>query len=552
MTQNQNAGAYLGFLSTQRPPAIGTQGAVASPNYLATQAGQEVIKQGGHAIDAAITMNTVLCVVYPHMAGLGGDLFSLIWDKDSGAVEAINGSGKSGQNVTSEFYLSKGYDEIPQRGPLAANTVPGTVHAWWEMHQKYGKVEWTELFTRAIHYAENGFPISNKFSDFLAEKQDVLQMHEETKSIFLKDDYLAKEGDLFKQPDLANSLKLIAEKGPSVFYEGELADKIIAGLEKHGGLLTKEDLESHQTEWQEPLQSTYRGYDVFQVRPNTQGLASLIILNILEEFDLNEIGDNTPDYYHLMAEATKLAFLYRDEWVTDENDMKRKPEELIAKELGKELAGKIRFDQLTPELERKKDLPIFQTSRDTTYMCAVDNDGNTCSLIQSVYHEFGSGFIAEGTGFILQNRGSFFSLDENHPNCLKPGKKTFHTIIPAMMLKDGKPFMLYGSMGGEGQPQTQAAIATRVIDFGYNIQQAIEAPRWLHGKTWGADSETFKLEGRISDSITDELAKRGQLVERLGDWTGTMGHAQGIVFDHEKGTLSAGADPRGDGLGLSW
>lgn len=552
MLQNRSTGAYSDFLSTHRPPAIGTAGAVASPHYLATQAGQEIVKEGGHAVDAAIAMNTVLCVVYPHMAGLGGDLFSLVWDKNSEKVEAVNGSGKSGKEVTTEYFKSQNHEEIPSRGPLSANTVPGTVDAWWELHQKYGKVEWQSLFSKAIHYAEHGFPLSHKFCEFISSKKDVLEQYEETKNTFIKNGQFPREGDLFYQPDLAHSLKLISENGPTVFYNGEIADKIISSLREHGGLLTKADLQSHKSEWEEPLSTSYRGFDAYQIRPNTQGLASLIILNILEEFDLNSIGDNTPDYYHLMAEATKLAFLYRDEWVTDENHMDKDPEELIAKSIGKELAAKIQFDRTSPELERRKELPLFKNNEDTTFMCAVDEQGNACSLIQSIYHEFGSGFIPEGTGFILQNRGSFFSLNPEHPNSLEPFKKTFHTIIPAMMLKDGKPYMLYGSMGGEGQPQTQAAMVTRVIDFGYNIQQAIEAPRWLHGKTWGEDSETFKLEGRISDNIFDELEKRGQMVERLADWSGTMGHAQGIVADQKRGTLSAGADPRGDGIGLSW
>ena len=552
MSNTHLSGACPEFLSTRRPPAIGTGGAVASPHYLATQAGQEILKSGGHAVDAAIAMNTVLCVVYPHMAGLGGDLFSLIWDKESEKVKALNGSGKSGKDVTIDYYASNGHEEIPSRGPLAANTVPGTVDAWWEMHQRYGKMAWESLFTQAIHYADHGFPLSEKFSDFIYDKKDVLEQYEEAKKIFIKDGRFPKEGDLFKQPDLAHSLKLISGNGPSVFYDGEIADKIISSLQKHGGLLKKKDLQDHASEWQEPLSSSYRGYEVYQVRPNTQGLASLIILNILEQFDVNKIGDNTADYYHLMAEATKLAFLYRDEWVTDEAYMERKPEELIAKDIGKELARHIKFDGLSPALERQEDLPLFKENRDTTYMCAVDEEGNACSLIQSIYHEFGSGFVPEGCGFLLQNRGSFFSLDPNHPNRLEPGKKTFHTIIPAMMLKNGNPYMIYGSMGGEGQPQTQAALVTRVVDFGYNIQQAIEAPRWLHGKTWGEESKTFKLEGRIPTSITDELEKRGQLVERVEDWTGTMGHAQGIVIDEERGVMSAGADPRGDGIGLSW
>jgi len=550
MTQKVKRGASLEFLSTKRPPAFGTKGAVASPHYLASQTGQEIVKQGGHAADAAIAMNAVLTVVYPHMAGLGGDLMALVWDKENDEVEELNGSGKSGKEVTRDVY--EDHDVIPQRGPLAANTVPGVVDGWWQLHQKYGKLEWRALFEDAIYYARNGFPISNKLSNYILEKREVLEEYDETKRIFLKNGEVPNEGDIFVQKDLANSLEKISEEGASVFYQGEIADKIVDDLQKQGGKLVKSDFTNHKSEWSTPLTTSYRGYDVYEMRPNTQGVAALTILNILEEFDIQNIKDNTADYYHLIAEATKLAFLYRDEWVTDENKMNKSPEEFATKELGKELAAKIQFDQVTPELKRKEELPIFKTNKDTTYMSVVDEEGNGVSLIQSIYHEFGSGFIPKGTGMILQNRGSSFSLDTNHPNCLEPNKRTFHTIIPAMMLKNDKPVMLYGTMGGEGQPQTQTAIVTRVVDFGYNIQQAIEAPRWLHGRTWGAESITFKMESRIPNGVMNELEKRGQLVERLGPYSDTLGHAQGIIINQETGVLSAGADPRGDGIALSW
>lgn len=548
--RKNNKGASLEFLTTKRPPAIGTKGAVASPHYLATQVGQEVLKKGGHAVDAAIAMNTVISVVYPHMGGLGGDLIALIWDRDTNEVEELNGSGKSGKDVDDKLYGEE--EAIPERGPLSANTIPGTVDGWWEMHQKYGKMEWQSLFTAAIDYAENGFPISDKLSNMIKEKKEIISAYEETKNHFIRNGHIPLEGEIFKQPDLAHSLKLIAEKGPDVFYNGEIAEKIVNSLEKHGGKLTKEDFDVHQAEWSTPMSTSYRGHDIFEVRPNTQGIAALIIFNILEEIDIQEIGDNTPDYYHLMTEATKLAFLYRDTWVTDERDMDIDPEIFSTNKLGKVLNSRIHKDYVTSEIERQENLPIFKTNEDTTYMCAVDQEGNAVSLIQSIYHEFGSAFMPEETGFVLHNRGSSFSLDSDHPNYIKPGKHPFHTIIPAMVMKNGKPVMLMGSMGGEGQPQTQAAILTRVIDFGYNIQQAIEAPRWLHGRTWGDDSDTLKLEGRISDGIVEALSRRGQHVERLANWTDTMGHAQGITIDQNTGVLSAGADPRGDGLGLSW
>jgi gamma-glutamyltranspeptidase/glutathione hydrolase len=547
---NFQKGVELDFLTTKRPPALGTKGAVASPHYLASQLGQEVIKKGGHAVDSAIAMNAVLAVVYPHMAGLGGDLMALVWDKENNEVEEFNGSGRTGQAVTRETYGD--YDTIPERGSLAANTVPGVVDAWWKLHQKYGKLEWKNLFETAIDYAKNGFPISEKLSGYIRDYRADLEKHEEISKIFLKDDRIPEEGEIFIQEDLGHSLELIAEKGPEVFYDGELTEKIVKGLQNEGGFLTKEDFKKHQGEWSTPLTTNYRGYDVYEMRPNTQGISALIILNILENYDIQGIGDNTADYYHLMTEATKSAFLYSNEWLTDEEYMTKRPEEFTSKELAKELANNIEPQTITENLMDKENLPIFNTNTDTTYMSVVDEEGNTVSLIQSVYHEFGSMFIPEGTGLILQNRGTAFSLDPDVANTLEPGKKTFHTIIPTMMLKDGKPVMSYGTMGGEGQPQTQAAIVTRVIDLGYNIQQAIEAPRWLYGRTWGASSRTLKLESRIPDGIIRELKNRGHSIERLEDYSQTMGHAQGITINPDTGVLSAGADPRGDGIGLSW
>lgn len=545
-----NPGAFLEFLQPKRPPSFGKEGAVTSPHYLATLAGEDIVKRGGHAAEAAIATNAVLAVVYPHMAGLGGDLMALVWDKEEREVVEFNGSGRSGQSATLEAFTD--HEQIPERGPLSVVTVPGAVNAWWSLHQRYGKLEWESLFERAIHYAEQGFPVSKKFSDFIYEKRSVLEEYEETREHFLPDGAAPLEGELFRQPDLARSLTLIAEQGPKAFYDGEITEKIVASMERHGGILTREDFRRNETEHDQPISTSYHEYEVFQTRPNTQGAAALIILNILEHFDLASIGDNTPEYYHLMAEATKLAFLYRDEWITDEHDMDMDPEIFADDKVGKELADKINMQEISEGSFRTRELPIFRMNRDTAYMAVVDQEGNACSLIESVYHEFGSAFMPEGTGFLLHNRGSSFELDPDHPNNLAPDKYTFHTIIPAMMLKDGEPVMLYGTMGGEGQPQTQAALVTRVVDFGYNIQQAIEAPRWLHGRTWGADSDSLKLEGRISDVVIQDLKHRGHDVEKVEDWSNSMGHAQGITIDPETGVLGAGADPRGDGIGISW
>lgn len=277
-------------------------------------------------------------------------------------------------------------------------------------------------------------------------------------------------------------------------------------------------------------------------------MAALMMLNYLEEYDMNEIGDQTPEYYHLMAEVAKLAFTFRDRYVTDPRTIDIPLEDLLSKQHVQKTNEQISKETAAD----KEDHWDLITNRDTVYMAVVDSEGNGVSLIESIFHEFGSMFIPEGTGILLQNRGSFFSLDEDHPNSLEPGKHTFHTIIPAMALKDGDLFMLYGSMGGEGQPQTQASLVTRVIDYGYDIQQAIEAPRWLYGKTWGEDTESFKLESRATSAVFEVLKTKGHDVQLAPEWAEEMGHAQGIVINKNKGMLSAGADPRGDGIALSW
>lgn len=556
---NYTGGIFLGlqkgknysFLETGRPVAEGMNGAVTSPHYLATQTGKRILDQGGHAVEAAIAVNAVLCVVIPHMAGLGGDLFALIWDQDEKEVKSMHGSGKSGSYVNREAYKQKELREIPERGPLAANTIPGTVDAWWELHQQYGRLKWEVLFEDAVHYAESGFPITDKVSNFIQEKAELLSDHATTKQVFFKNDRPILAGELLVQPDLAWSFNQIAQSGRDAFYNGEITDKIIASMEKHGGLLVKEDFKEHSLEWERPLSTSYRGYEIYQVKPNTQGIAVLMMLNMLEKNDMTSIQDGTPEYYHLLAETAKLKFRFRDKWVTDLETIDLPYDELLSKSFSSEVYDHFSWDDVYRE-EELEELPEVDDGRDTAYLSVVDKEGNSISLIQSIFHEFGSGFMPEGCGFFLQNRGSHFSLDENHPNTLEPNKRTFHTIIPGMALKDGKPFMLFGAMGGEGQPQTQCAMLTKVIDFGYNMQQAIEAPRWLYGRTWGEDSSTLKLEGRVPDEIINDLRRRGHAVEIVEDYSQTMGHAQGIIIDHERGVYSAGADPRGDGIALCW
>lgn len=531
--------------NTGRPVVMGMRHMVSTPHYLASVAGNAALEQGGTAVDAIIAANAVLAVVYNHMSGLGGDMFAQVWDPKTGKVEALNASGRAGSEATLDFFRSQGMSQIDARGPLAAITVPGVVDGWWQLHQRYGKLPWQALFQHAIDHA-GGFPLSEKFVDFIARYRSRLEPYASTANIYLPGGNPAKPGSVLRQPDLARSLTLIAEKGVDVFYRGELAERIIRGLRSAGGILNTDDFAAHVSDWVEPIRTEYRGYEITELPPNTQGIAALMILNILETYDMAQIGEGTADYYHLMTEAVKLAFSDRDRWVTDPAHVEIPIDRLLSKDYARQQAARIKMQLASSEEE----LESAQLGGDTVYLCAVDGEGQVVSLIQSPYYEFGSAFVVPGTGILMQNRGSFFSLNPQHVNVLAPGKRTFHTIIPAMALQDGKPVLAFGTMGGEGQPQTQAALLTRIVDYGMSVQQAIEAPRWLFGRTWGQESRTLKLEGRIPDRVADELLNRGHAVEMMQDWAQTMGHAQAIWIDREQGVLHGGADPRGDGLAV--
>lgn len=537
------------FLETGRSSVRGRRGAVTTPHYLATQTGENIIRKGGHAVEAAIASNAVLSVVYPHMAGLGGDLFALVKDKEDKDVTALNGSGKSSETVNIDYFKDRGYDSIPEKGPLSANTVPGTVDAWEKLHENYGRLKWHELFDEAIYYAEEGFPVTEKLADFILQEQHTIEQFDKTASVFLPGGTPLKANEILVQTELAKTFKSISKDGASVFYQGEVGKNMIASLQDAGGFLTEDDLKNHTSEWQDPISSPYRDdYEIFQLKPNTQGVAALMMLNIISQFDFTHIRDNTPQYYHLLAESAKIAFQYRDQWVSDPDTENVPVAHLLSSNQTKSMIDSFKEDKANTSSELNK-MPELKANRDTTYFAVVDGEGNAVSMIQSVYHEFGSGFMADG-GFVLQNRGSFFSLDGNHINRLEPGKKTFHTIMPGMILKNNEPYLLLGAMGGEGQPQTQSALITRIIDFGYDVQQAIEAPRWLYGRTWGDDSDSLKFEKRISDSTVQTLTNFGHEVELLPAFSQTMGHAQ--VIRIEDAFYEAGADPRGDGIALSW
>jgi oxamate amidohydrolase len=538
----------------KRLPAQGAEAMVVSPHRLASRAGLAILEQGGGAVEAAVAVAAALTVVYPHMNALGGDNFWLIYNAKSGELKALNASGRSGEAASIGFYTRLGYDQIPARGYLAANTVPGAVSGW-ESAYDYARtamgarLPWAHLLEAAIGYARAGFPLSASQEQWtrvnINPADDTfrhLQRFAGFRKTFLRTDGQPyKAGELFRQGELADTLSILAREGPRSFYTGVIAQAIVTELQANGGMLTASDFAQHTADWVTPLTVGYRDLQACNFPPNTQGVASLAILNILNNFDLTAVGEGTADHCHLIVEATKQAFADRDRWVTDPEFADIPLEYLLSVEHGKAQAARIAMSQAALKVDR------LDPKGDTVWLGVVDKAGNAVSLIQSIYHDFGSGIVVGDTGVILQNRGSFFSLEPGNINCLAPRKRTFHTLNPAMLFKQGKPYLVYGTMGGEGQPQTQAAIVTRIIDFGLNVQEAIDAPRWLYGRTWGACANDLKIEGRLGPTALEELSRRGHQVNVMDDYTDVMGHAGAILIDPATGVRYGAADPRSDG-----
>ena len=519
---------------------VGTKSMVVSPHYLASMAGDEILQKGGNAFDAAVAVSACLAVVYPHMTGLGGDSFWLMYDAKEQKVASYNGSGRSGCKVTRELY--KGKDCIPFRGIESVITVPGMVDSWDAIIQKYGKLTLNDVLQPAIEYAEHGFPYSKDQRTHTENNVDLLNSIPETADIFLPNQTIPEVNEKFVQTKLACSLKLIAAEGRDVFYKGELAEQIVSSLQKKGGYLTLEDFAEHHGDWTDPIHTTYRGYTMYQVPPNSQGFTGLMALNILENFDVRKIPHGSSEYYHLLVESLKLSFQDRNRELTDPSFHHIPLQRLLDKQYAHGLSEQISFT-------RALDVTTNPVGSDTAHAAVVDKDGNAVSFIQSLYFEFGSAMVAGETGIIMQNRGSFFSLDPSEANCLEPRKRSFHTLMPAMACKNGKPAVVYGTQGGEGQPQTQTIIITRMLDYGMNPQQAITEPRFVWGRTWGEDTQELKMEGRITEEVSNQLIKAGHIVNRVDDFHLSMGHANAIVID-KQGFLHGGTDPRSDGAAI--
>lgn len=530
---------------------------VATPHYLATAAGLDALRRGGSAVDALIAANAVLAVAYPHWSGLGGDGFWLIYDPARGAARGLNASGPAAGLASREFYHERGFDDVlPTHGPLAALTVPGAVDGWRLAHEQHGRLAWEELFADAIRHARDGVAATRSLCYWLGWRRDEILRHPPGER-FLPGGRVLRVGEPFVQPELAGSLERLARGGArDAFYDGELAERICAGLP--GSPLRPADFAAYRAEWVEPIRASYRGHTVLQIPPNSQGLAALQILKLIEGYDVAAWGDGSADYLHHLAEAVKLAFADRDAWVADPRSVQIPLDRLLDDGY---LAGRRRqidsrlatdYDEVPPGIPFPGGPGARQVGGDTCYFCAVDADGLVASAIQSLYKDFGSMAYGGDTGILLQNRGASFSLDSSSANRLEPGKRPFHTLIPAMLLLDGRPHLAYGTMGGNGQPQTQAALVTRLVDYGYDVQQAIEAPRWVVGQTLGPRQKQLYLEGRIPDPVVRELVYRGHDVRMVLHWQEDMGHAQAIRIHQKSGFLEGGADPRGDGIALGY
>lgn len=525
-----------------RPVTLARRGIVAAPHYLAAEAGLDLLKAGGNAIDAAIAASAMLQVVYPFVCGLGGDVFMLIYDARSAQLYGLNGSGRSPQAATIERYHDLGYTTMPTRG-IHSVTVPGCASGWDAAALRFGRLGLAAALAPAISYAEEGFAVGPNLHDALTRASTHTEAHRSWHTHFLPDSAIPPVGAIQRYPTLAHTLRTLAQNGSQEFYRGTIAEQIADFFAQEGGLITRDDLAAHQSNWVTPLSVPFRDLTIYELPPNTQGIAALQMLGILNRRQLGEHA-LSPETLHIAVEAKKLAFADRARYLTDPAFMSVDPAALIAPEYLDERAALIDPTRAQPSLAPGAFMG------DTVYMCAADREGNVVSLIQSNYMGFGSGVVVDGTGIVLQNRGAYFSLDPNAANALAPRKRTLHTLIPSMALRDGRPAIVFGTMGGDGQGQTHLQVYTALARFGLNMQQAIEMPRWVHGA--GEEGEMLKIEGRVPQETLEALHQLGHNVQEVEPWLPLMGYAQGILFDQSNGVMQGGSDPRAEGIAAGW
>lgn len=521
-----------------------SRGMVTSPHHLASQAGLSVLQDGGNAVEACVAVAATLAVVYPHMTGIGGDGFWLVSEPD-GSVYSINACGAAGENVSTALYRNHQLEAIPWRGPLAAITPAGTISGWQAALAKSGSnLPLSRLLRDAVRYAEAGVSVTKGGAEVAASKDNELRNDPGYSDVFRPDGVPMKEGQQLKQPALARTLERLCADGLGSFYHGPLGADIAADLERVGSPLTATDLKSHTADQRNPLSLKIKGAELFNTAPPTQGLTSLLILALFDRLEASEVDGF--DHVHGLVEATKQAFIhYRDIGLGDPAFMSEDAQAQLDDGAG--------LDAMARNIDGEKALPWPHRTEagDTTWFGAVDHEGRVVSSIQSTYFEFGSGVVLPETGIVWQNRGASFRLKPDGWNSLKPGRKPFHTLNPALAKFDDGRIMAYGTMGGEGQPQTQAAIFSRYARFGIPLQAAITAPRWLLGRTWGEQSVSLKLESRFPERLIEQLREAGHDVEVLGGFETVMGHA-GALCRHPDGLIEGATDPRSDGAVAPW
>ena len=522
-----------------RSPVLARNGMVAASQPLAAQAGLRVLQEGGNAFDAAVATAATLAVVEPMMTGPGGDLFVLAHVAETGERVGLNASGFSPQAATPDFFSERGLASIPLDGAFSV-TVPGAVDGWITLLERYGSWPLERVLAPAIGYAEDGFPVSEIIGGdwgVHAPKSTDLEF----RRVYLKDDGAPyAHGDVFHNPDLARTLRAIARLGRDGFYSDLTGEAIVVALQQRGWPLTADDLAFQRSDWVEPIATTYRGVEVFELPPNGQGMATLSMLNLLEGFEPAALGHNSADLLHVMIETKKLAYADLAAWLADPEQARLPTAELISKPYAARRRSAI--DPL--RAAERVSTGVAPGASDTVYLTVVDRDRNAVSFINSLFHSFGSKLVAPGTGVILQNRGALFTLAEGHPNRIAPRKRPYHTIIPAMACRDGRPWLSFGVMGGDMQPQGQAQVLVNRVDFGMNVQLAGEAARFRHNPDDGVS-----LESGVGATVATELARRGHV---LGFKPGVFGGYQAIEIDWERGILIGGTDPRKDGVVAAW
>ena len=529
-----------------RSEVIAPHGMAATSQPLATQVALDILKAGGSAVDAAIAANATLGLMEPTGCGIGGDLFAIVWDADDQELVGLNASGRAPELMTLEYFTEHGLAAIPDFGPLTVS-VPGAVDGWFELHDRYGRLSMHEILAPAIAYARSGFPVSQTIAHAMAGDAGYIGHYPGFAETYMTDGRMPEKGEMFRNPRLADTYETLARAGRDAFYAGEIAQTIDAYMTENGGLLRYADLAAHESEWVTPVSTNYRGWDVYELPPNGQGIAALQILNILEGFDIAAMGFASAEYLHTLVEAKKLAYEDRARYYADMDFANVPVERLIAKDYAAERRKLIAPDRAAMSYAAGD---AILEDGDTIYLAVADRDGNMVSLIQSNYDGMGSGMTPGDLGFVLHNRAILFSLEEGHPNALQPGKRPFHTIIPAFVMKDGEPLMSFGVMGGGMQPQGHAQIIVNMVDFGMNLQEAGDAARVRHRGSSQPTGETMRdggsvhLESEFSESVRAALEAMGHT---LGSSKGGFGGYQAILWDAEQGVYYGASEVRKDG-----